>query len=32
MPEKVTLLWHLVTLSRFNKYNPLFTTFAGGRS
>ncbi|OLN95583.1 4-hydroxybenzoate geranyltransferase 1 [Colletotrichum chlorophyti] len=28
-PEKVTLLWHLVTLSRFNKYNPLFTTFAG---
>lgn len=29
-PEKVTLFWHLVTLSRFNKYNPLFTTFAGG--
>ncbi|KDN60886.1 putative UbiA prenyltransferase [Colletotrichum sublineola] len=28
-PEKVTLFWHLVTLSRFNKYNPLFTTFAG---
>ncbi|KAI3541018.1 UbiA prenyltransferase [Colletotrichum filicis] len=31
-PEKVTLFWHLVTLSRFNKYNPLFTTFAGGMS
>ncbi|KAF6832148.1 4-hydroxybenzoate octaprenyltransferase [Colletotrichum musicola] len=28
-PTQVTLFWHLVVLSRYNKYTPLFTTFAG---